>query len=514
MADFLQNPELALSLVVGETDERDITWVHTTELADPSPYLRGGEFVLTNGLWHTEAGNTTKYVDSLLQVGALALGYGLEADASELPSDVVEECRTRGLALVAVPHLLPFMAIAQCHVEFTRNEDEKSLRRTANAHELLAQLVTADKSPGSILQVLSIESGLHVFVMIGPHEVVGNPPDGLDWHECWEHLSAAGAFPAGKTLQSGQGMLGVPLDSAGSNAAYVVAIATDAINSMRQRELLRASSAYLSLELAPLLRKREKRQRQVRRMIAALLRQEKDAASAVEKLCEIAGWPKSPHLTPVVIRHRGESHLKENGIPSLHAKVLDNYEQDGFAGSYGGISLVLLGPQPISNGQIEEILTALLAHCPPQCSAGYATSAADLNSLPVLTADALHAADIAPVGDNRIAAFSQLGRRTTVITPDPALREAFVRYAIGPLVDHDQLRGSELVMTLVTFLQNGAGFATSADALHIHVNTLRYRLAQIASLSGRDLTKTSDIVDLYLALELSGELPSAPMRRS
>ena len=72
-----------------------------------------------------------------------------------------------------------------------------------------------------------------------------------------------------------------------------------------------------------------------------------------------------------------------------------------------------------------------------------------------------------------------------------------------PVRDHDRLRDSELETTLRVFLANDGQFGATATALYVHVNTLRNRLAKITELTGRDVARTEDRVDLYLALEAS-----------
>lgn len=56
-------------------------------------------------------------------------------------------------------------------------------------------------------------------------------------------------------------------------------------------------------------------------------------------------------------------------------------------------------------------------------------------------------------------------------------------------------------ITLRTFLDRGAQFSATAEALFVHVNTLRKRLARIRELTGRDPLLIDGRVDLFLALQ-------------
>jgi hypothetical protein len=89
---------------------------------------------------------------------------------------------------------------------------------------------------------------------------------------------------------------------------------------------------------------------------------------------------------------------------------------------------------------------------------------------------------------------------------DPDVLDHFCRELLDPLLEHDAERGSELVGTLATFLGSGRRWAATADALHVHVNTLRHRLGRIEALTGRSLDDPGDGVDFHLALRARGLL--------
>jgi DNA-binding PucR family transcriptional regulator len=64
--------------------------------------------------------------------------------------------------------------------------------------------------------------------------------------------------------------------------------------------------------------------------------------------------------------------------------------------------------------------------------------------------------------------------------------------------------------TLRAFLAADGHYQQTAAALHVHVKTLRLRLARIEQLTGRDMSRLEDRVDFYLALSAAGELPGEP----
>ncbi|MGW3402435.1 PucR family transcriptional regulator, partial [Streptomyces zhihengii] len=57
-----------------------------------------------------------------------------------------------------------------------------------------------------------------------------------------------------------------------------------------------------------------------------------------------------------------------------------------------------------------------------------------------------------------------------------------------------------LLETLETFLAHDCSWARTAEALHVHVNTVHYRVERIEALTGRDLSRLDDRADLRAAL--------------
>jgi sugar diacid utilization regulator len=70
---------------------------------------------------------------------------------------------------------------------------------------------------------------------------------------------------------------------------------------------------------------------------------------------------------------------------------------------------------------------------------------------------------------------------------DPSSVDEFVRQWIGPLLDYDARRGSELVMTLARHLDCGGNYDATAAVLGLGRSTIRYRLGRIRQLTGHDL---------------------------
>ena len=102
-----------------------------------------------------------------------------------------------------------------------------------------------------------------------------------------------------------------------------------------------------------------------------------------------------------------------------------------------------------------------------------------------------------------MATFAELGNyRLLFEMQDVERLRGFADTVLGPIRAQDRTRGSDLEATLRTFLDKDGQWAETAAALFVHVNTLRNRMARIAELTGRDVGRTADRVDLFLALEV------------
>jgi DNA-binding PucR family transcriptional regulator len=78
------------------------------------------------------------------------------------------------------------------------------------------------------------------------------------------------------------------------------------------------------------------------------------------------------------------------------------------------------------------------------------------------------------------------------------------RRVLGPLLAYDAEQNSDLVRTVRVFLECSGSPARAAKALHVHVNTLRYRIGRASELLDVDLTNFTEQVEVYLALLADG----------
>ncbi|WP_345712462.1 PucR family transcriptional regulator, partial [Kineococcus glutinatus] len=81
------------------------------------------------------------------------------------------------------------------------------------------------------------------------------------------------------------------------------------------------------------------------------------------------------------------------------------------------------------------------------------------------------------------------------------LRRAFAADVLGPLLDGSPAH-AELLATLRAFVECSGSWSRTAQRLHLHQNTVRYRVARLEDLLGRSVRDLDDLVDLHVALQL------------
>ncbi|CAN5735902.1 hypothetical protein BH18ACT15_BH18ACT15_00940 [soil metagenome] len=106
----------------------------------------------------------------------------------------------------------------------------------------------------------------------------------------------------------------------------------------------------------------------------------------------------------------------------------------------------------------------------------------------------------APPG--RVVATSRdLGSYGFLLAAQPPLAlESYVAAVLGPLLERDRARSSDLMGSVRAYIETGGRWEAGAEALGVHRHTLRYRVRQAEELLGRDLSSAEDRLEVWLAL--------------
>jgi purine catabolism regulator len=142
--------ELELTLATGEENAgANVRWVHSSELLDPTPWLRGGELLLTTGLQLTGAKPQREFVERLAEREIAGLGFGTGFVHKKVPAAVLNMARKLGFPLFEVPYELPFIAITERVFAQLLNERYELLQRNM-AGDVLAEALTGRLYPDEL----------------------------------------------------------------------------------------------------------------------------------------------------------------------------------------------------------------------------------------------------------------------------------------------------------------------------------------------------------------------------
>jgi hypothetical protein len=164
LAALLAREDLGLRQVAGPSDpSAAVHWAHTSEMADPYPYLLGGELLLTAGVHIPEAAGAGTYFDDyvsrVVAAGGAALGFGVAPVHDTVPRALVAACDAYGLPLLEVPPRTTFSAVARAVWQLMAQARHAELRRVTEAQQSLAAAASRSDPVPSVLRQLARRVG-------------------------------------------------------------------------------------------------------------------------------------------------------------------------------------------------------------------------------------------------------------------------------------------------------------------------------------------------------------------
>ncbi|MEV0233705.1 PucR family transcriptional regulator [Nonomuraea sp. NPDC050786] len=134
-----------------------VRWVAVSELADPTPYLEGGELLLTTGM--RMEGDQSQYVARLVARGVAGLGFGVGVSHGEVPPALVAAADEAGLPLLEVPRETPFIAIGKAVSELLAAEQYEEIARAFAAQGRLTRAALRPEGMHAVIDRLAKEVG-------------------------------------------------------------------------------------------------------------------------------------------------------------------------------------------------------------------------------------------------------------------------------------------------------------------------------------------------------------------
>jgi DNA-binding PucR family transcriptional regulator len=132
---------------------------------------------------------------------------------------------------------------------------------------------------------------------------------------------------------------------------------------------------------------------------------------------------------------------------------------------------------------------------------GISTEHEDPSGVPAAYAEARRAAEGAPQ-DGGVVSLSELSPADYLASHADDVAARLVPEAVRSFIAEDLDRDGGLVATVLAYTASDMNLARTAERLHIHVNTARYRLSRIAERTGCEPRSLADMLDLVLAIKM------------
>ncbi|MEK6273106.1 MAG: PucR family transcriptional regulator ligand-binding domain-containing protein, partial [Actinomycetota bacterium] len=254
--------DCGLELAAG-TDgaERPIRWVHISEIEDPTPWLSGGELLLTTGIQLKGAARQRRFLARLAERGVAGLGLGTGFEHKRLPKPLVDEASKRGMPVFEVPYEMPFIAITERAFAILVNEQYAVLERGAQVHERLERLVIEGRGLDAILgSVASAVGGSAIVQDATGRELARHPSKGGPGAAALKALGAEAAArraassltpfePQHRSLTGRALAVPVPGRRGGSPVAWLIVVSQRGPLGDFERLTARQGSMVVGLEL-------------------------------------------------------------------------------------------------------------------------------------------------------------------------------------------------------------------------------------------------------------------------
>jgi PucR family transcriptional regulator, purine catabolism regulatory protein len=499
--------EMGLELAVGgDGADAPVRWVHISELPDPTPWLSGGELLLTTGIQLDSDMRQREFVRLLAGRHLSGLGFGTGFNHEELPPALVEEANAVGFPVFEVPYELPFIALTE--KAFTRlvNEQYEVLQRGIAIHKRLERLVLEESGLDEVVRALAAAIGGAVCVLSARGEPIATKtfrrqiPAAAMAAISEEVRRRSGEFApdhpemAGRTL-----VLPISIRGKGAPQAWLVAARDAGGLGDFERLILQQAVTVVALEL---MRQRAMRDTE-RRLAGDVLAEALTGRPSANELA-VRMRPFGVGAQAAVLVFAGP-----DGAPPAQAEGdLDRFLADAGVGALVAVRERLLCAVVDASDDTDPVALATRArealipeHGALRAAASRPAPVGSLRRTFHEARCALEAAGLANGAAPAVASYRDLGAFQLLLSlqDDDALR-LYCDSVLGPLEDGSGEYGDELLRSLEAFIEQNGQWEKAARELYCHRHTLRYRIRRVEELTGRDLSSARDRIEFWLAL--------------
>ncbi|MFJ3205737.1 PucR family transcriptional regulator ligand-binding domain-containing protein [Streptomyces sp. NPDC086989] len=477
LLELLESDDLGLTLLWGEELllGQEVNGVTATDLEDPSRFLGPGELVLSGLVWwtHHSPGKADRFVAALADAGAAALLAGEETHG-HVPEEVVKACRAHRLPVVAVPARTSFRTVTEA--VYLRQWGDLSRRRNRlfalpeNVRAELGRLLERGAEPDELLDRACAHLGrVPCYLLTASGRTLAR-------------TASAPPIAPGHPASARSGLsLHVKADSSPYDAWYLHVPDADAAPPRVLHEIAGVLAQLRDGQAAAAAAARSAGQDLVRLLEGAW------EPGLLDEALTTAGLPLGGPYR-VVAATSGDALAEALGhLPDVPAAVGESTAVL-FEGAVDGPDVL---------GRLRTAWALVQACAGPEAdlcvgAGARADTAEQLAASSRQARFALTAAD----RQEPVRGVEHLSTLAELLAGVPAeVRQVFGTRTLGAL------RDGILRQTLEVFLAHNCSWARTAEALHLHVNTVHYRIERVEVLTGRDLSRLDHKLDLYAALQ-------------
>lgn len=531
LASLVRHSALKLAVLAG-ADRLDtpVRWAHVSELADPVPWMDGGELLLITAMKIDAADPevTRPYVRRLVRAGVVGLGFAVGVNYDEVPRALVEAAEEEGLPLLEVPRKTPFIAISKAVSAAMAADQYRAVTAGFEAQRELTRAALGPDGPAALLARLAAHLDGWAALYDTSGAVVAAAPDWAarraarltrDVERLRERAAPATAVVGADPAEEGADRVELQSLGSGRRARGVLAVGTAAPLGTAERYAVQSAIALLTLATERSRALQDAEARLGAAVLRMLLAGEPDHARAVAG--DLYGSLLDAPFRVLVAEAATEEREQDDDAPGPLAVLADAV--DTAAGRVAEAVLV------VPDGERLVVLAsdggAAVAACAEHARAieeRRGTKARPRDRSAVAPDDDLVVGLSAPVGTVAAAsafrqaeqALSVARRRGRVLVEheevaagsvlpllaDDAVR-AFADGMLRALREHDATGRGDLVASLRAWLSRHGQWDAAAADLGVHRHTLRYRMRRVEEILGRSLDDPDVRMELWLALK-------------
>jgi PucR family transcriptional regulator, purine catabolism regulatory protein len=512
--ELLELPGLGLTVVSGRAGvDRAIRWVHTSELQDPTPWLSGGELLLTTGMDLEQPADQEAYIRRLAAADLAGLGFGVGFGFDTIPAPILEVSNEVGFPVLEVPFPVPFIAISEA-VSIRIAEDRlKDAQLSIEVHERLAHLVSDGAGPAELLEeVIALAGGWALLFDLRGDVLARSRARDVDLPDAagiWSRLPSALLDATGPTSSAERGPNGSQVALAvvsGKRHEGVLVYGKQGRLEPRERMVVHHSVSVLGLLLAS-----RRAVLDAERKIAADIIGEaftgRLEGTDLKRRIEMIGFEPAAQVTALVIEcpEIADAQALDEIAWSIESQISARARVARTAVMGDRIAALIAydDPDEIGNALVDELERSHSA-VKGATAGGFRVGVGQTVEVEHVRQSYLAAvfALRATRPEMALASPRELGSYGFLLGAQsrPVL-EGFVRSVLGPLLDRDRARSSDLVASVRAFIHAGGRWEPGAEELGVHRHTLRYRVRQVEELLDRDLGSAEDRLEIWLALK-------------